>query len=114
MTQMEWETLMKTNSPMPGGSQVIDYLPYPALDKKIDLSFWDIQTIRALAAWGAIAPYRTIRIDVWSRTKVNLMTYERNTIELRFTKDASGWHMEALEGIIDWASESAMPTISFH
>jgi len=114
VTQAAWEALTKAKSPVGTNHFVIDYSPYPPTNKEQIIPFWEIQKIRALASWGAIFPYRTIRIEVWSRTNVILQTYELNTAELQFTKIASGWHMEPEKATIDWTSESAKPTVSFH
>jgi hypothetical protein len=114
MTQVEWEARAGTNVPMPPNFSMIDEAPYTASAHAALVSSRDIRKIRALASWGAALPFRTVRIHVWSSTNVTLAAYERHTMELAFTKDASGWHMERVGGQIDWASEDAKPILSFH
>jgi hypothetical protein len=113
MTQAEWEKFTGSTNTMPMGSMMPDSLPYPAFDKQIYLSFWDVQVIRALASWNSFFPYRSIAISVSSRTNAAIHVYERHTTSLTFTKDESGWHMEREGGQIDWF-HGTEPTISFH
>ncbi len=113
-SQVEWERLMRTNSPAPSRFFMTDYYRYPGTNEAFHLSTWDLLQIRALGSWGAVFPYRTTAVDVWSRTNVCLRTYERRTMELQFTKDALGWHMKPHLGTICYYSETDEPFFSFH
>jgi hypothetical protein len=99
---------------MPANVSTIDESPFPNPGQPPLVSGWDIFRICALASWGALMPFRTVHIGVWNSTNVILQAYERNTSQLAFTKDASGWHMERIGGQIDWVSKAAKPIFSFH
>jgi hypothetical protein len=116
MTQAEWDLRFgtNTNTPMPAHCSMVDEFPYPPVNETPSVSASDLRKIRALASWAAWMPFRTTRIQVWNSTNVSLLTYERHTSKLEFTKEASGWHMERVGGIMDWISEDAEPTFSFH
>jgi hypothetical protein len=114
MTEAEWVLRAGTNAPMPTNFFTIDETPYPAPAQPAPISRKDIRRIRALSSWGALMPFRTMRVQVWNSTNVTLGVYELHTTELAFTKDASGWHMERIGGQIDWLSEDAKPFFSFH
>jgi|GEM_PF-4138069 len=113
MTNTEWDKL-KCPAPFSTNFLMIDSFPYPDHGRTITLSPADFRTIRALASWGSFMPYRVTSIGIWDSTNVSAGVYELYTSELRFTKDSSGWHMKPIGGHIDWVSEKAKPTLSFH
>ena len=114
MTQAEYTRVFNwMTGAVPTNFFMIDTRPYSDLGKDGELSLWDVLSIRALASWGALMPYRTTAIDVWSKTNVSVQVYERQTSQLRFSKDSRGWHMQRVGGQIDWV-EGGKPILSFH
>jgi hypothetical protein len=114
MTQAEWEKLMFGNGPVPTNQFLIDtHLYFPNTGPAL-ISAYEIRKIRALASWSTLFPYRTVAVELWSTTNASLVPYERHTSELKFTKDAAGWHMERFGGQICWQSEDDEPKFSFH
>jgi hypothetical protein len=114
MTQAEWEKFMFGNGPVATNQFLIDKRLYSPDSGPAPISAYEIRKIRARASWSTLFPYRTVAVELWSPTNASLVTFERHTSELKFTKDAAGWHMERIGGQICWQSEDDEPKVSFH